>query len=341
MNPEYRFARSGEPDDVDSNLFGHFHYYRTLPPRVTRHFPSDSSLHWYQSDMETHRQHELQRPHGGWHDVISSTQSDIDGVTAAADPDAISDQNGGVWTTSIRAPPAHSPAVWASGAPGRYDYWRDTPLKVGVNSLQHQSRYQQQGSEGKVPKYTEIHDAFHLAHGGKRTVREEQTQFDSCDEQQPILLQHLFRRPVIRQFLHNGKLYREKFERESSRFELYFDLIFVGVAHLLADGLNESEGARALNVAKFALTLFPLWSLVVDVRTYINESGLDDVWSRLYLMLQMLIMVGYTANATACKIYAADEGVIASQEGERILSGRAESETSEHPLLVVHIGDTG
>ena len=29
------------------------------------------------------------------------------------------------------------------------------------------------------------------------------------------------------------------------------------------------------------------------MRNYINQSGMDDVWSRLYLLLQMIIMVGF------------------------------------------------
>ncbi|CAD6920460.1 unnamed protein product [Tilletia controversa] len=116
----------------------------------------------------------------------------------------------------------------------------------------------------------------------------------------PISWGHLFKRPLIRQWLHNGKLYREEDEREPSRFELFFDLSFVGIIHLLADGAAES--ATAINVAKFVLTFAPAWSIWLDVRGFINISGTDDVWQRIYILLMMILLAGYAANATGIKI---------------------------------------
>ena len=40
--------------------------------------------------------------------------------------------------------------------------------------------------------------------------------------------------PVVRQYLHNGVLYREAHTRDPSRFELFFDLLVSAV-------LNDSE----------------------------------------------------------------------------------------------------
>ncbi|KAK0517704.1 hypothetical protein OC842_008030, partial [Tilletia horrida] len=75
---------------------------------------------------------------------------------------------------------------------------------------------------------------------------------------------------------------------------------FVGIVHLLADGA--AEAATAINVAKFVLTFHPAWSIWLDVRQFINISGTDDVWQRIYILLMMVLLAGYAANATGIKI---------------------------------------
>lgn len=91
------------------------------------------------------------------------------------------------------------------------------------NHPQHHSQQQQVRDESEI---------FQLAHGRRKKPGSQDgapavSFIEVYDEQQPIRLSHLFRRPVIRQFLSDGRIYREKFERESSRFELFFDLCFV------------------------------------------------------------------------------------------------------------------
>lgn len=69
---------------------------------------------------------------------------------------------------------------------------------------------------------------------------------------------------VIRQWVLQEKLYREIDDRTPSQFELFFDLVMVGLIHHLADGA--SEAATGLNVAKFVLVFYPAWSIWTDVR---------------------------------------------------------------------------
>lgn len=59
-------------------------------------------------------------------------------------------------------------------------------------------------------------------------------------EQIPIRLGHLFKRPLVRQWVLEDKLYREVDDREPSQFELFFDLVMVGIIHKLADGAAEA-----------------------------------------------------------------------------------------------------
>jgi hypothetical protein len=62
-------------------------------------------------------------------------------------------------------------------------------------------------------------------------------------------------RPILHQWLFNGKLYREAKERVSSRFELFFDLLFVGLAHQIAE--STAENPTGLGLAKYVLTFAP------------------------------------------------------------------------------------
>lgn len=138
------------------------------------------------------------------------------------------------------------------------------------------------------------------------------------DEQDPIQLKHLFKRPVIRQWLYNGNYYREKDERQSSRFELFSDLLFVGVVHQLADGLAEEGAATALNVAKFVLVFYPAFSIWSDMRRQLNMSGTDDCFQRIYVLVIMLILVGYTSNAAGILIFPAHAGKILMSHNEQL-----------------------
>lgn len=78
------------------------------------------------------------------------------------------------------------------------------------------------------------------------------------------------------------------------------DLVFVGVIHILADETLES--VHSWNIIKFILVFFPAWSIWCDVRDYLNVSGSDDVFQRIYLLGIMLLLTGYAANATAIVI---------------------------------------
>lgn len=116
----------------------------------------------------------------------------------------------------------------------------------------------------------------------------------------PVKFSHLFKRPVVRQWINDGYLYRESGERLPSRFELFFDLMFVVIAHVLADGAVEQ--ASGFNILKFVLEYFPSWSVWMDLRTFLNICGTDDVTERFTLLIYMILLGGYSANASALHI---------------------------------------
>ncbi|KAG8879349.1 hypothetical protein FRB97_001734 [Tulasnella sp. 331] len=160
-------------------------------------------------------------------------------------------------------------------------------------------------------------DHFAEAHGGerphllkmldrwsdRRNVREHVVEHVHS-HRAPVHWQHLFKRPVVRQWVFGGKLYREKANREAAKTELFFDLVFVGIIHQLADGASES--ATGINIAKFILIFYPSWSVWSEVKSFINTSGTDDVVMRIYLFVIMCLLLGYSANVSAIKIERAE-----------------------------------
>lgn len=132
------------------------------------------------------------------------------------------------------------------------------------------------------------------------------------NEAVPVRFAHLFKRPVVRQWLHDGQLWRECGERTPSRFELFFDLVFVGSISQLAHGAAETSSW--VNVVKFLVLFFPAWSVWTDVCSFLNVHGSDDIAQRCYILVVMCILCGYTANATGIKIDHAKEGVVVGSE---------------------------
>ncbi|KAG8867616.1 hypothetical protein FRB98_004084, partial [Tulasnella sp. 332] len=153
----------------------------------------------------------------------------------------------------------------------------------------------------------------------------------------PVHWRHLFKRPVIRQWVYEGKLYREKANREAAKTELFFDLVFVGIIHQLADGASES--ATGINLAKFILIFYPSWSIWSEVKTFINTSGTDDVVMRIYMFVIMCLLLGYSANVSAIKIERAEGassddtttsavGAVASMVARSLFSRQEDTTTS-------------
>lgn len=107
-------------------------------------------------------------------------------------------------------------------------------------------------------------------------------------------------RPILRQWHFNGKIYREAKERVSSRFELFFDLLFVGIIHQLAE--STAENPTGMGLAKYILTFCPAYSIWSDVRDIINQFANDDVTQRNYILWTMILLVGYANNASSFEL---------------------------------------
>jgi len=107
----------------------------------------------------------------------------------------------------------------------------------------------------------------------------------------------LFKTPLVRQYLHKGIMYREAEPRDPSRFELFFDLLYVGIIRQFAH--IPEYNYNGTNLAVFIVLFFGAWSIWQETRNFINIAGTDDFVQRLHILLIMILLVGYTVELSS------------------------------------------
>nr|GAT45965.1 predicted protein [Mycena chlorophos] len=123
-------------------------------------------------------------------------------------------------------------------------------------------------------------------------------------------IDQFLQRPRVHQWIQNGKLYREATELQSSRFELFFDLLFVGMVHQLSEAAAEEP--TGLGLGNYMITFAPAYSIWSDIRDMANQFANDDVTQRAYILWTMILLVGYSNNASSIQVRREEVGEVAS-----------------------------
>ncbi|ELU38088.1 LtrA domain-containing protein [Rhizoctonia solani AG-1 IA] len=144
---------------------------------------------------------------------------------------------------------------------------------------------------------------------------------------------NLIRPPVVRQWIHLGKIHREHTERVPSRLELFFDLVFVAIAHQLSEAVAENASAAAA-VSRYPLTSSPRVGSPKTCCTMVDGAA------RWYV-------TSYTANASAIQlgahesteastgaVHAALGSILAEAGHEPNTAGAISSHYARDPALV-------
>ncbi|KAF8208298.1 hypothetical protein K438DRAFT_2013078 [Mycena galopus ATCC 62051] len=126
-------------------------------------------------------------------------------------------------------------------------------------------------------------------------------------------LDQFLQRPKLHQWLSAGKIYREAGERQSSRFELFFDLLFVGMVHQISEAAADQP--TGVGLAKYVLTFIPAFSVWADVRDIANQYANDDSTQRAFLLWLCCLLVGYSLNASAIEFGQPETGLEGASEG--------------------------
>lgn len=75
--------------------------------------------------------------------------------------------------------------------------------------------------------------------------------------------------------------------------------------HQISDAAAEQP--TGLGLAKYVLTFCPAYAIWSDVREVVNQFGTDDVMERTYILWIMMLLVGYSNNASSIEINSGSE----------------------------------
>jgi len=108
--------------------------------------------------------------------------------------------------------------------------------------------------------------------------------------------QHLkfWKRPVVRQYFHKGLLWRSKESGKVASFELFIDLLYVGIIGIIGD--TASEDATASSLLHFTITYLMSWRMWTDIATLTNWFETGDIVQRLSILLYLTCLLGFTVN---------------------------------------------
>ncbi|EGR52249.1 uncharacterized protein TRIREDRAFT_53747 [Trichoderma reesei QM6a] len=106
----------------------------------------------------------------------------------------------------------------------------------------------------------------------------------------------LFKRPVIRQWFHQGLLWRASEQTEVMAIELFLDLVYVGIIH--SNGEHMAEEATARELLRFVITFVMTWKIWTDITLTLSWFETDDVVTRLEILFCMSCLIGFTTNMT-------------------------------------------
>ncbi|KAL9598550.1 MAG: hypothetical protein Q9179_003862 [Wetmoreana sp. 5 TL-2023] len=104
----------------------------------------------------------------------------------------------------------------------------------------------------------------------------------------------LWKRPVVRQYLHKGLIWRSSELQEVASFELFVDLLYVGIIAIIGD--NAAEDPTGFGLLKFTIVFSIGWKIWSDVQMITSWLETDDIVQRLCIMLVMTCLFGYTLN---------------------------------------------
>lgn len=106
---------------------------------------------------------------------------------------------------------------------------------------------------------------------------------------------HFFMRPEALQFFYNGKLYKVAGERASGVFELFLDLLYVGIVALFSSDV--AEHPDWIHVVKYLFIFFHAYQIWQDLREIFDNYYTDDILQRGIVLMVMACMATFATNA--------------------------------------------
>ena len=106
-----------------------------------------------------------------------------------------------------------------------------------------------------------------------------------------------WKRPVIRQYFHKGLIWRASETQEVASFELFVDLLYVGIIAINGDRAAETPTGETL--LQFSVTFILSWRLWSDLTLIVSYFETNDITQRVSILFVMACLTGYTTNINA------------------------------------------
>ena len=103
-----------------------------------------------------------------------------------------------------------------------------------------------------------------------------------------------FKRPVVRQYFHKGLLWRSARHGEVPSFELFIDLVYVGVIDII--GEKAIEHPSGLSLLHFVIVFSIGWKIWADMTNVINWFDIDDIFQRICVAFYIICLFGFATN---------------------------------------------
>jgi low temperature requirement protein LtrA len=117
---------------------------------------------------------------------------------------------------------------------------------------------------------------------------------DWSAERQSVEALQFWKRPVVRQYFHKGLLWRSGRSGEVASFELFIDLLYVGVIDIL--GEKAILHPTGMSLLEFVITFTIGWKIWSDITMLINWFEIDDVFQRICVLFYVICLLGFTTN---------------------------------------------
>ena len=101
-------------------------------------------------------------------------------------------------------------------------------------------------------------------------------------------------KPDLRQYYHKGLLWRANELHEAGPYELFVDLVYVGVIAIAGDGATEDANGHSL--LRFSITFLMGWKFWSEIGLYMAWFVQEDMVRRLCVLFVLVCLVGFTIN---------------------------------------------
>ncbi|RFU32656.1 hypothetical protein B7463_g3676, partial [Scytalidium lignicola] len=104
----------------------------------------------------------------------------------------------------------------------------------------------------------------------------------------------IYKKPTVRQYFHKGLIWRSQELNEVQSFELFVDLLYVGI--IAINGDHAAESATGFELLRFTITFVLSWKLWSDLALIISWFETNDILQRLSVLFIMACLLGLTTN---------------------------------------------